>query len=154
MVFRKRTDTELETMGRDVRQMLGLNEEGGEFKVVYGSTADGNGELALQTRSILEVISDISSTVEVPPGHVTEQRVGPTMEPESEGIKGTMIRILCSREKSADAFTSVSYRDRWFWIDDRDFRSKKFFSFLMFIMTLTETGGKEGAPVVTINAGG
>jgi hypothetical protein len=30
----------------------------------------------------------------------------------------------------------------------------KFFSFLMFVMTLTETGGKEGAPLVTINADG
>ena len=30
----------------------------------------------------------------------------------------------------------------------------KVFSFLMFVMTLTETGGKEGALLVTIKAGG
>ena len=30
----------------------------------------------------------------------------------------------------------------------------KFFSFLMFVMTLTETGGKQGVPFVTVNAGG
>ncbi len=51
-------------------------------------------------------------------------------------------------------FSSVPYRDSWFWVDDRDYRSKKLFSFLMFVMTLTETGGKEGAPIVTISAGG
>lgn len=48
----------------------------------------------------------------------------------------------------------MPFRDGWFWIDDRDYPSKRLFSFLMFVMTLTETGGKSGAPVVTISAGG
>jgi hypothetical protein len=65
-----------------------------------------------------------------------------------------MIRILCSPSKPDDEFAAVSYRGRWFWVDDRDYVSKKLFSFLMFVMTLTETTGKEGAPIVTINAGG
>jgi hypothetical protein len=76
------------------------------------------------------------------------------VEPEGEGIKGNMISILCSEGKPGDGFAEVPYRNRWFWIDDRDYRSKRLFSFLMFVMTLTETGGKEGAPIVTINAGG
>jgi hypothetical protein len=76
------------------------------------------------------------------------------MEPEGEGIKGPMIRILCAKHQPDDSFAAVSYRDHWFWIDDRDYRSKRLFSFLMFVMTLTETGGKEGAPIMTISTGG
>jgi len=154
MVFRKRVDKEMEQEGREVRRMLGLKEEGGEFRVVYGSAPANDEEVALLTRSILEVLSDISGTVEVPADHVAEKRVLPTIEPDGEGIKGTMIRILCSTAKPDDDFAAVPYRGRWFWIDDRDYRSKRLFSFLMFAMTLTETGGKEGAPIVTINAGG
>ena len=154
MGFRKRADKETEKLVKEVRQMLGLREEGGELRVVYGSMPSGDEEVALLTRSIIEILSDISSTVEVPAGHVAEQRVPPTMEPEGVGIKGPMVRILYSSEKPADDFASVPYRDSWFWIDDRDYQSKKLFSFLMFVMTLTETGGKEGAPVVTISAGG
>jgi hypothetical protein len=154
MVFRKRVDKEMEQEGREVRRMLGLKEEGGEFRVVYGSAPANDEEVALLTRSILEVLSDISGTVEVPADHVAEKRVTPTIEPDGEGIKGTMIRILCSTAKPADDFAAVQYRGRWFWIDDRDYKSKRLFSFLMFAMTLTETGGKEGAPIVTINAGG
>ncbi len=90
----------------------------------------------------MEVLSDISSTVEVPAEHVAEQRFTPTMEPEGEGIKGPMIRIHCSKERPGDSFAAVFYRDHWFWLDDRDYQSKKLFSFLMFVMTLTETGGK------------
>lgn len=154
MMFRQRTDPETEAMSKEVRKMLGLKEEGGEFRVVYGSASSGDDEIALLTRSIIEILSDISSTVEVPAEHVSEKRVNPTMAPAGEGIKGHLIRILYSKEKPADNFAAVPYRDQWFWIDDRDYQSKKLFSFLMFVMTLTETGGKEGAPVVTISAGG
>jgi hypothetical protein len=83
-----------------------------------------------------------------------ELRLPPTVEQEGEGIKGTMIRMLCSEGKLGDYFPDVPYRDKWFWIDARGNLSKRLFSFLMFVMTLTETGGKEGAPVVTISAGG
>lgn len=154
MVFRKRVDKEVEAIGKEVRRILGLKESGGEFRVVYGSTASNDEEIALLTRSIIEVLTDISSTVEVPAEHVIEQRVLPTMKSEGEGVKGPMISILCSKEKPDDNFAAVTYRDRWFWIDDRNYQSKRLFSFLMFVMTLTETGGKEGAPIMTISAGG
>ena len=154
MIFRKRVDPEMEQEGREVRRMLGLKEEGGEFRIVYGAVSSSDQEIALLTRSITEILSDISSAVEVPAEHVAEKRVPPTMEPEGDRVKGPLIRILCSREEPGDGFAAVPYRNRWFWIDDRDYQSKKLFSFLMFVMTLTETGGKEGAPIVTISAGG
>jgi hypothetical protein len=75
-----------------------------------------------------------------------------------ETVQGTpvppLIRIHSSTDKpGGDAFIAVPYRNHWFWIDDRDMRSKALFSFLMFIFSLTETGGKEGAPVITVPAG-
>jgi len=154
MVFRTRVDDTVETTGKEVRRILGLTEDAREFKVVYGSVPTSENEIALLTRSINEILTDISSTIEVPGEHVRENRVQPTMEPEGEGIKGNMISIHSSQEPPEDAFTAVRYRNLWFWIDDRDFLSKKLFSFLMFVMTLTETGDKEGAPVLTISAGG
>jgi hypothetical protein len=154
MVFRKLMDKRAEESGKEVRRILGLNEAGSEFRIVYGSMPADDKEIALLTRSLIEILSDISSTIDVPAEHVGEKRTPPTMEPEGDGIKGKMIRILYADENPEDAFAAVPYRDRWFWIDDKDYQSKKLFSFLMFVMTLTETGGKEGAPVVTISAGG
>jgi hypothetical protein len=154
MIFRKGPNKELEADSKEVRRMLGLKEDASEFRIVYGSTPTSDNEIALLTRSINEILTDISSTVQVPDQDVSEQRVNATMEPEGEGIKGTMIRILCTKDKPGDGFADVPYRKQWFWIDDKDYRSKKLFSFLMFVMTLTESGGKEGAPIVTISAGG
>ena len=45
------------------------------------------------------------------------------------------------------------YRQDWYWIDDKDFPSKGLVSFIMFLLTLTETEGKQGAPIITIPAG-
>ncbi len=154
MVFRKRVDKDMEALGKEVRRLIGLKEEGGEFRIVYGSAPSSNEEVALLTRSIIEILSDISATIDVPPEHVMEKRVPQTMEAEGPGIKGPLIRIHYSKERPVDDFAAVAYRDFWFWVDDRDYQSKKLFSFLMFVMTLTETGGKEGAPIVTIGAGG
>jgi hypothetical protein len=63
-----------------------------------------------------------------------------------------LIRIGNSAERPGDAFVAVRYRGHWFAIDDHDIPSKRLFTFIMFIFTLVETGGKEGAPIVTIPA--
>jgi hypothetical protein len=63
-----------------------------------------------------------------------------------------LVRIHSSSEKHKDAFVSIQYRDTYFWIDDKDLKSKGLFSFLTFIFNLVDTGIKEGAPVVTIPA--
>jgi hypothetical protein len=60
---------------------------------------------------------------------------------------------LSSPQKPDDAFAAVPYRQEWYWIDDKDFPSKRLFSFIMFLFTLTDTGDKQGAPVITIPAG-
>jgi len=155
MSFRGKVEPSVDEDILFVRKTLGLDPSAGEFRVVYGSLAEDNEELALLTRSILEIIVDLASYIEVPVVHVEEKRVNPTM-PE-EMVQGTpvppLIRIHSSSEKPGDAFVAVPYRDHWFWIDDRDLRSKSLFSFLMFVFSLTETGGKEGAPIITVPAG-
>ncbi len=138
-----------------VRKTLGLDPSASEVRVSYGSVAKDDKELALLTRSMLEIIIDLASYIDVPPLHVVEKRVNPTMPEETvQGVSvSPLIRIHSSSEKPGDAFIAVPYRGHWFWIDDRDLRSKTLFSFMMFIFSLTETGGKEGAPIITVPAG-
>ncbi|MCD6174426.1 MAG: hypothetical protein J7K65_01490 [Planctomycetes bacterium] len=63
------------------------------------------------------------------------------------------MRVQSTKEAPTDAFVTVQYRGYWFWIDDKDFQSKKVFSFLMFLFSLAETGTPPQAPVLTIPAG-
>jgi hypothetical protein len=156
MIFRGKLDRALEEDSLFVRRTLGLGPTAREFKVVYGAIAKNDKEIAILSRSILEIIIDLASYIEVPAVHVEEKRVNPTMSEET--VQGgaavpPLIRIHSSPDKPGDAFVSVPYRNHWFWIDDRDLRSKSLFSFFMFLFSLTETGGKEGAPIITIPAG-
>ncbi len=155
LTFRQKVDPPIEADILAVRQMLGLDPSAGELRVVYGSVAANDKELAILSRSILEILVDLSSFITVPETHVAEHRVGPTAEPEvgPSGPIRPLIRIASSQERPADAFVAVPYRDYWFWIDDRDIPSKRLFSFMFFIFTLVETGGKENLPVITIPAG-
>jgi hypothetical protein len=155
LVFRGKRDEKTDALVREVRKTLGLDPEADEFRVVYGSFARDDKEVAILTRSILEIITDLGGDIEVPSNHVEEKRVSPSLQaktPAGKGIKPLM-QIHSSVEKPADAFVSVRYRDCYFWIDDRDIAAKRVFSFLMFVFTLVETGEKGAAPIVTIPTG-
>jgi hypothetical protein len=137
-----------------VRKLLGLRPDLREFKVVYGSQAEGDDVLAIQTRSAFQIMVELGSEIEVPADHVAERRTYPSRsEPaaETEALP-PLVRIQSGASVPEDAFVAVKYRDYWYWIDDRDLRSKGIFTFLMVIMTLAEKDEKAPPPVVTIPA--
>jgi hypothetical protein len=112
-------------------------------------------EIAMLTRSMLEVLTDIASTIEVPAAHVEEGRTYKTPVFDSDGPGGykPLMQIRSGPGKPDDAYTAVNYRGTWFWVEDRDYRTKAFHSLLLILMSLTETGPAKGAPIVTIPAG-
>lgn len=155
MVFRGKRDPVVDGLTAEVRTILGINPQTTEFNVVYGAVQRNDKEIAILTRSFLEVIVDLSADIEVPTTHVEEKRVGPTHVEQTatgETIK-PLIRIRTSSVKPGDAFVAVPYRNAYFWVDDRDLISKKIFSFLMFVFTLVETGEKGASPIVTVPTG-
>ena len=136
-----------------LRELLDLDPEAQEFTIVHGSLPQNDREIAMLTRSMLEILVEVASHIEVPAAHVAEGRTIATFTDEVETGGVISSRIQSSREKPADAFVAVQYRGYWFWISDRDFSSKRLFSFLMFLFTLAETGATTQAPTLTIPAG-
>jgi len=155
MSFKGKIDPSVQEDILFVRKTLGLDPVSSEIRVVYGSIAKDDKELALLSRSILQIIIDLASYIDVPSVHVEEKIVNATMPEETaQGVPvPPLIRIHSSTDKPENAFLAVPYNDCWFWIDKRDLKSKSLFSFLLFIFSLTETGGKEGAPIITVPAG-
>ncbi len=155
LVFSKRPNPAIDAERDEVRKLLGLNPQADEFNVVYGSVAANDREIALLTRSVLEILTDLSSYIDVPAADVEQKRTFPSPAPEI--VNGApvpaLIRILSSSQKPDDAFAAVPYGTDWYWIDDKDFASKRLFSFIMFLFTLTDTGDKQGAPIITVPVG-
>jgi hypothetical protein len=155
IVFKKKVSPALEADVAEVRNILGLDPEAQEFNVVYGSVAANNREIALLTRPMIEILIDLSSYIEVPAASLAEGRTFSSPAPELVNGKPVMplIRILSTPQRPEDFFAAVSYRQDWYWIDDKDFFSKQLFSFVMFLFWFLETDTKQGVPLITVPAG-
>ena len=154
VVFRGKAGEKITADTLEVRKILGLDPQATEFNVVYGRVPESDREIAILSRSMLQVIVDMASYIDVPEIDLTENRVNPGLKDEVVGgiPVPPLLRIHSSSGKPDDAFVSVPYRNHWFWIEDRDPKSKGLFSFLMFIFTLVVPAEKEVAPVVTVPA--
>ncbi len=152
LVFRRNHSAAVKQAVSNVVSLLGLDPNIHEYKIVYGAVPRNNKEIALLSRSIFEVLLDISSTIIVPESHVTERRVGATAEGDlgPEGTIPPLIRISSSSERPGDAFVAIPYHGHWFSIDDKDPASKNLFSFILLLFTFVETGSKDITPVLSI----
>ena len=135
---------------RRLKQLLGLDPEADEFELAFGNLAEHGRQIAMLTRSVLEIMIQFSVQVEVPPEHTAEGRVFPGMPADVDRL----LRVHSGRDAPADAFLRVRYRDHVFWIDDRDLASKRSFLFLNVLFSLVETGVSGAGAVLTVSAGG
>jgi hypothetical protein len=116
---------------------------------------DGNFEgLAVQTRSVAEILHSVAASIEVPGEHVKEGLVQTrSVPPEASGNLGPILRIHSSRSTPKQANIAVQHRGWWYYVDDTDLASKRaFLQIQMLFMTrLSEaTRGAQAAPLLTI----
>jgi len=152
LFFRRKLSDSLVKDVDTVRELLGLDPKAQKFSLEYGAIAKDSGEIAILTRSMLDITAELAAYVDIPLKHIAENRAIPgtfDMEKDVDELN-VRARIRSSIEEPTDAFVAVRYRDHWFYIDDRAYRSKRVFSFLLFLFTLAETGAPDKAPVLTI----
>jgi len=131
-----------------VRKILHLNQERNDFQIIYGSDADRDDVLAIQTRSAMQILGVLSGYITLPEEHVRDGLAFP-VPPPAHGLP-RLITITSGSTRPDVAVVAVRYRDLWFWIEDRDLPSKSIFTFLLILMTLADTGEKAPPPVLTI----
>jgi hypothetical protein len=141
-----------EAMLKEARAILSLPPGRSDFRVTFGATPANDGEIAMLTRSMLQMLIDLGEYVDAPAADVSEGRTLAS-QVSSGGANGHLLKIKFSRERPQDALVQVPYRGGWFWIDDRDVLSKRTFSLVMIFSTLAETGARESLPLVTISGG-
>jgi len=137
---------------KELWKLLGLNPDADQLNVRYGSVTENDAELAVLSRSILQIMVELATMIDVPQEHVDKGITIPTVHGDDETDRRLMI-VKCGDDEPEEAFASVNYHDQWFWIEDTDFKSKRTFAFLMILSSITESGGSTGLPLVTIPAG-
>ena len=135
---------------RRVRELLGLEQDLSEIEVVYGLAPRSNRELAVVSRSMLELILELGFGIELPSTHATDGRATPGRRQAGEAPATPLVRIRSGLAAPPETYAAVPYKGYWYWIDDNDIASKRIFSFLLILFSLAETGQGAAAPVVTV----
>lgn len=152
---KENTKPEITEAQHELRKLLGLKADSHEIQVNYGLLPKSDQEIAILTRSTLHIMIKLATQIDVPDQHVAKGLTVPslTLSESAKGNIGRLIQIHSGNERPDYAFVAVRYEDKWFWIDKRDYKSKRTFAFLMILFSLSETGGKDRLPLVTIPAG-
>ncbi len=143
-------DPELSRELGEVRKALRLDPDRRDFRVAFGGAATNPNEIAILSRSVVRILSELSSFVEVPVEHLANGSAPPIGE-QDPGAQ-PVFRVCSGSEEPCDSFAAVRYEDHWFWIEKSDSHSKRTMSYLLVLLALADTGSKESLPVITIQA--
>lgn len=146
----KDIDPELARELAEVRRALRLNPEQSDFRVVFGAVAANPNEIAILSRSVIRILSELATFVDVPVEHQAGGIAPPIGETPIDGPPP--FRVLSCAKKPCDPFVAVCYEARWFWLEKSDFQSKRTLTYLLVLLALSDTGAKESLPVITIQA--
>lgn len=152
-VFRRASlPADLQEKSTELRRLLGLPPEAMRFPVVTSPGPGAKGALAMQPRSLLQILQAAAAFVEVPPDHLAREWATPAapVAEDENAIFGVHIRS--ARQKPPEPFAAVRYKGHWFWIDESDWRTKRTLGLLILLFTLTDAGNAERLPVLTIQA--
>jgi hypothetical protein len=133
----------------EIQRLLGLEPGATEYSLTFGLTPRSPTEVAVQTRSMIEIMVEFGVGIDVPDADRTEGRVLPTLvaggAPASQ-----LVHVLSGPSAPANAYAAIPYRGRWYWVADTDLVSKLRFTLLMILSSLAESGATPITPVITV----
>jgi len=143
-------DPELKAELAQIRKLLKLDPQQRSFPVLFGANSTKPNEIAILSRSIIRILSELATFVEVPDAHMASG-IAPDLG-NAGGDGQPLLRVFTSACKPANPFISVCYEGHWFWIEKNDSQSKRTISYVLVLLALADTGAKENLPVITIQA--
>lgn len=152
LYFRRHVSAAAERDIRLVKSLLGLNPVHDAFKVTGGPRHTPE-EIAVDPRSLQEVLEEFAAGVDVPEGEVADGRATGVPAFAADPNSPPLIHIHAGNGPPDDVFSAVYYQQHWFWIDNDDLGSKLDFLFLMIFSALVESRSIPQIPLVTISAG-
>jgi hypothetical protein len=139
---------EIRAKAAKVRQLLQLDPGQMEYRLVYSPLPGKSGELGIGTRSLWQILAAMAMGITIPESH-RERRIVPPLR-EIDETESALLRVHSGHDEPKDCFVAIHFEDEWFWIANDDWRSKRTFSSILFLFTLTDKGGAANLPVITI----
>ena len=131
---------------RRVAEILNLEPGRDRYRVIYAPFRSNPDTLSIQTRSVIQMLGAMAGFIDVPaelasfatPGH------------EVSRSSNRPFQVLSGPDRPEQSFAHIKYKDYWYWIENNDMPSKRVFTLMLFITTLTNQASDQNAPVLTI----
>ena len=138
----------------EVRRILHIQPGLRQYGIHYGGYSGKADEIAMLTRSMLQIMLELGVLAQVPEADIAAGRAMPagTNVQASGGERRPLLNIASGNARPSDAYAAIEYKGRWFWIADTDVRSKTIFTSVMLLFSIAEVGVRAAAPVVTVPA--
>jgi len=142
-----------------LRELLGLDADESEFRVVVKPANGSSTEVTVATRSLIGTMYFLSQAVEPPERDRDAGRVTETLNEDGSAfdwseVLGDILRVHSSSDAPENSFVRVRYRNAWFYIDDSDLSSKSTFNLLGQLFNLQAGESPGSAPLLTLPLGG
>ena len=111
-----------------------------------GHHSDGIG---ITTRSVWDLLEILSAAIDVP---AEDRASNAAVSYPTRGLAASVLRVHLSDTKPDNAYVAVEHRGNWFYIDETDQATKRFFRLLgsLFAVTISESAAStSAAPVLT-----
>ena len=92
------------------------------------------------------MLSAMAGFIDVP----AEKAAYATPGYDVSGTSQRPFQVHSGEDRPEQSFAQVKYQDYWYWIDNSDITSKRVFTLMLFITTLTNQSNDANAPVLTI----
>jgi hypothetical protein len=138
----------------EMRRILRLGPPSRAYQVRYGGWSGRPDEIAIATRSMLQVMLELGVLAQVPESDVAGGRATPgtTGAPSPVAERPTLLNIRSGGSPPPESYVAIPYKGRWFWIGDDDIRSKSIFTSVMLLFSISDVGVRTAPPVVTVPA--
>ena len=139
-----------------LKELLGLDLDRDSYRLVTDFTHTGGDTVAISTRPLMSIFFYLSHHIDTPKEHLDEGLVRLTRNSNGTPYDwnfspvGRWFRIKESDKRPDLAFLSIPYRDRWFYISDRDLDSKATFMLLTQLFRLQAGAAKPIMPTLTL----
>jgi hypothetical protein len=153
VLFFQREDlpADLQEKSAEIRRLLRLDPDQQKFVLTYSPMRGAGNELAVNSRSLLQILQAFSSYVEVPEQDLRDRIAAPALA-HAAAEQRQVGRIRSGPARPETAYVAVQYRGTWFWVDHSDWLTKRALTAVMFFFTLADTGSPDKLPLITIPA--
>jgi hypothetical protein len=125
-----------------MRRILRLGAPNQPYQVRYGGWSGKPDEIAIVTRSMLQVMLELGILAQVPESDIAGGRATPgtAAPPSPVAERPPLLNIRSGASPPPESYVAVPYKERWFWISEDDIRSKSIFTSVMLLFSISDVG--------------